>query len=194
MNGGRFEEFRKLRGFPGGPDKLRRAERDPCREVGRTVLTAAQVVQIEADRSERRKLIPEMSSERVDELLRCIRPFVRSQRGVLHNFNVEGHDPVGQSFTWYRYARLGDAVDMSTLEVLQEIRTYHTTGYATLFKPSIQEVLAQIPTELLERVVGFEIDMNHKTIEHVELPGLSGHKATTILYRKPIVEKGGECA
>lgn len=42
------------------------------------------------------------------------------------------------------------------LELLQSITTFHTYGYVLCFKPSIAEVIARIPSDLIDRVVAFE--------------------------------------
>jgi hypothetical protein len=71
------------------------------------------------------------------------------------------------------------------IERLDDIITYHTFGASVFFKPSIEEVLAQIPEQYLEQTVAFEIrtsalgpwnvvDRNHN----------SYHVTMTRLYKK----------
>ena len=74
------------------------------------------------------------------------------------------------------------------LKVVKTITTYHGYGYYGFFKPSIAEVLAQIPAELLDKVVAFEIVNSPSTVEDlnkhkVELDA-GYHVAETALYVK----------
>jgi hypothetical protein len=71
------------------------------------------------------------------------------------------------------------------LKKLQVITTYHTYGYHGMFKPSIAEVLTQIPQDLTGRVVAFEVkgpetaeDLNKHPVELNE----GFHVAETTLY------------
>jgi hypothetical protein len=46
---------------------------------------------------------------------------------------------------------------LGRLTPLREITTFHTWAYYGFFKPTIAEVLAQIPEDLVDQVVAFEI-------------------------------------
>ena len=74
------------------------------------------------------------------------------------------------------------------LRFLRDIRTYHTYAYYGFFKPSIAEVIAQIPQELLDQVVAFEIIKHPETAAdlHEEQKALDAgyHVATTRLYSR----------
>jgi hypothetical protein len=107
--------------------------------------------------AERKKLIPEISLEEVAEMLKTIRPLVRKSTirtledggfeidwdKPLHN--IETPDPF-TSFVWD--PKYLDKVDENSLIRLTILRTYHTTGYHGLCKPSTAEVLAQIPVDM----------------------------------------------
>lgn len=74
---------------------------------------------------------------------------------------------------------------------LTEIRTLHTYGSPCFFKPSVAEVLAQIPDDMLEGVVAFETrgpsdvaDMNRES----EALNAGFHVARTRLYGARPVE------
>lgn len=69
------------------------------------------------------------------------------------------------------------------IEQFAHIITYHDFGAPVLFKPSIAEVLAQIPEHLIEETVAFEIRTADLTCVNV-CSVLNCHWAPCILYRK----------
>lgn len=74
------------------------------------------------------------------------------------------------------------------IKPLCDIRTYHGYGHYGMFKPSIAEVLAQIPDEHLSKVVAFEIVNCPKDADDLnkeqEALNAGYHVATTRLYIK----------
>jgi hypothetical protein len=80
------------------------------------------------------------------------------------------------------------AEEVKGLKPIRDIRTHHTYGYYGFFKPAIAEVLAQIPEDILEQVVAFEIikwpqdadDLN----KELEALNAGYHVAITRLYSK----------
>jgi hypothetical protein len=78
------------------------------------------------------------------------------------------------------------ADEATDLKPLCDITTHHTYDYKLFFKPSIAEVLAQIPAEHLDKVVAFEIVGSPKTIGDLdreqEALNMGYHVATTRLY------------
>lgn len=126
--------------------------------------------------------IPEITDEELDTLSARIKPVV--------NFSKKGKcfiKPVGLRTVAYTWEPKPDK-KAKDLKPLRDIRTYHTYGYYGFFKPSIAEVIAQIPKELLDQVVAFEIikapetagDLNE---EHDAL-NAGYHVATTRLYTR----------
>ena len=74
-----------------------------------------------------------------------------------------------------------------SLKALGTIATLHAWGYYGVFKPSIAEVLAQIPAGYLDEVVAFEVagpkdaeDLNREK----EALDAGFHVARTTLYAK----------
>ena len=62
------------------------------------------------------------------------------------------------AYTWLTEAiDYAEKVDFTKLSVLEDIKMLHGYGYYGLFKPSVGEVIRQIPKDLLEKVVAFEI-------------------------------------
>lgn len=114
--------------------------------------------------------IPEISDEELRELHARIKPVVRfnivtSKNGEIKPtevyeegllFYIKDVDPRDVAFTWEpEPVKKADG-----LERLDDIVTYHTFGAPILFKPSIAEVLAQIPEKYKEKAVAFEVRTN----------------------------------
>lgn len=124
--------------------------------------------------------IPKISDERLRELHKRIKPVVRFANKDL--FYIEPVDLRNIAYTWDPKP----ADKAMGLKTLCDITTYHTYSYYGFFKPSIAEVIAQIPEEHLQKVVAFEIvgkpetasDLNR---EHEAL-NEGYHVATTRLY------------
>lgn len=136
-----------------------------------------------------RILIPKLTEETVAEMLTRITPMLRNRDGVLCEYAplktlTEAPNPFTSSFTWIKDQVTGDPVDSSKLRLLEAIVTYHETRYHAVFRPSIAEVLGQIPEHLQQSVVGFEVLFGQDVTECVDFPGLYGHKTTTLLYGK----------
>ncbi len=134
--------------------------------------------------------IPEVPKQRILELAERIKPVVRFARGEKELFrSPEGYpfyikpvDPFEIAYMWSP-----EPTDRATgLKPLCDITTYHTWAYYGLFKPSIAEVLAQIPAEHLDKVVAFEIVAHPETADDLnaerEATDAGYHVATTRLY------------
>lgn len=130
--------------------------------------------------TEKKTWIPKVSSERIIELSGRIRPVVEFPRKG--RCFIEPVDLFDVSYTWG--PRPADKA--TGLKPLREITTYHTYGYYGMFKPSIAEVLAQIPAEYLDMVVAFEIVESPETADDLnrepEALNAGYHVATTRLY------------
>ena len=62
-----------------------------------------------------------------------------------------------QSYIWNRHEDKRDVVDPSKLEPIEDFLCLHTYGYYGLFKPSIAEVLSQVPEKTIYEANTFEI-------------------------------------
>lgn len=124
--------------------------------------------------------IPEISDDELFTLCTRIRTVVDFPKKG--KFFIKPVDPRNASFMWSPKPDKR-AKDLKPLRV---IRTYHTWSYYGFFKPSIAEVIAQIPKELLDQVVAFEIIKYPKTAddlnEESEALNAGYHVATTRLY------------
>ncbi len=94
--------------------------------------------------------ITKITDERLAELAARIKPVVRNRNNALAYIKPCGLRD--EAFTWEPKIthKAANLVKHAT------IRTLHTYGYYGFFKPSIAEVLAQIPEDLIEQTVAFE--------------------------------------
>lgn len=134
--------------------------------------------------------IPEISDDEIAQMLEHITPLVHSNEGEGLR-TAEDCDPRTVSYAWRRCE--DSVVDESELEEIRRIRTYHSWGHYSLFKPSVAEVFAQIPSELRERVQAFLVigpegadDLNREK----EALNAGYHVAETILYKRKSQEQG----
>lgn len=123
--------------------------------------------------------IPKITDERLAALAARIKPVVRNRNNALAY--VAPCDLRNEAFTWDpKITRRAD-----NLVKHATIRTLHTYGYYGFFKPSIAEVLAQIPADLIEQTVAFETvgpaDADAINEESAAL-NAGFHVATTRLY------------
>lgn len=146
----------------------------------------------QAEDVEKRVWIPKVPKRRIQKLAERIKPVVRfakGEEGLFRSpkgfpYHIKQVDLFDVSYTW-NVEPTNRVVD---LKPLCEIRTYHGYGHYSLFKPSIAEVLAQIPAEHLDRVVAFEIVVAPETADDLNREGeacdAGYHVATTRLYTR----------
>jgi hypothetical protein len=127
-------------------------------------------------------VIPKLTEDRLTQLAGKIRPVVRNSQGVLHY--IKPVDLKNVAFTWS--PNLDE--EAISLTPVKTIRTLHGYGYYGFFKPSIAEVLAQIPADIEDRVVAFEThgpetaDDFYKDEETKKAFDAGFHTAETTLY------------
>ncbi len=105
-------------------------------------------------------IIPKISNKKLAELRKRIRPLVRFARGAKGLFESGKGTPYyivpkAPRTTTFLYEPIAEK-EATGLKALSQIKTHHTTG-GFFFKPSEAEVLAQIPEELLAKVVAYEV-------------------------------------
>ena len=123
--------------------------------------------------------IPEIDETRLRELAQRIKP-VYHTKGWSGLTYMQPCDLRGVSFVWSPQPN-GRAMN---LEEVCTIRTLHTYGYYGFFKPSIAEVLAQIPMALLREVVAFKIKGPNDLRKEADALNAGFHVAQTTLYRR----------
>ena len=126
--------------------------------------------------------IPEISDEKLKKLARKIKPIVRDEKNVLRY--IKSVDLRNIAYTWSPVF----TKKAPEFSVITDTTTYHTWGYYGFFKPSIAEVIAQIPPRYLDRVCAFEIIKSPENISEVfgeqEALNAGYHVAITRLYEK----------
>ncbi len=125
--------------------------------------------------------IPPIGDKLLAELVARIRPV------IMHDDKLHFIEPVHPrdiAFTWGAKATK-EAVGL--VEVVG-LKTLHEYGAPALFKPSIAEVLAQIPAGYIDTVVAFHTRPNDENIndwpewDHAAM-NYGFHLADTVLYR-----------
>ncbi len=123
--------------------------------------------------------IPEISDEELTRLYKLIRPIFH-RRHTPYYYALS--NPRDTAFNWNKPA--GKA---PKLIEHKRIRTLHRFGYHGIFKPSVDEVIAQMSAEDRLVVIAFEThgpetadDLNRHGIEL----NAGFHVAETVLYRK----------
>ena len=133
--------------------------------------------------------IPEMPEDDIRRLAETIKPIVRFAEGKEGLFRSEQGfpyriEPVDLFKTAYTYDPKPTTRFEGELVPLRDITTYHSYGYYGCFKPSVAEVLAQIPDDIVDQVVAFEIVWSPETAADLrgEAVNAGYHEATTRLY------------
>ena len=124
--------------------------------------------------------IPPISRERVLELVERIHPLVERDEKLWH---IAPCDPWKIAFSWDPTLR------RPALDFVPGISfpTLHTYGAPVFFKPSIAEVLAQIPEELIDEVDAFSVkgpDTAADLNKNIDALNAGFHVATTTLYKR----------
>ena len=112
-------------------------------------------------------VIPKIDDKRLAELYRMLKPIVTidEMKYLLKEFTLE--QLRNQSYIWNRYEDKREIVDPSKLEPVEDFLCLHTYGYYGLFKPSIAEVLSQVPEKTIYEANTFEIIEAPETREDV---------------------------
>lgn len=127
--------------------------------------------------------IPEIEFDKLQELAARIRPIFRNKHDQNKPYYMVLPDLCRAAFTWDPKPESR----VTGLKKLVSINTLHTYGYYGFFKPSIEEVIAQIPEDLLDKVVAFETfgpDDVHDLNKQIEAVNAGFHLAETVLYVK----------
>lgn len=137
--------------------------------------------------------IPVVPEERIKELAQRIRPVMRFARTVktagLLGLNPSGSlyylkpvDLFTTAFTWPGVPK--HAGRAPRLQKLRTINTYHTWAHYSFFKPTISEVLAQIPEDILDQVIAFELVPPEDPLQPWDIVQHGHHVAETTFYGK----------
>ena len=98
---------------------------------------------------------PQMSNEDIARYYTTIRPIVKHDTYLRE---LTAKELTDTAYTWLNEPTdYAEKVDFSKLSVLEDRKMLHGWGYYGFFKPSVGEVIRQIPEEYLKKVVAFEI-------------------------------------
>ena len=99
--------------------------------------------------------IPKMSDAEIARWYATIKPIVGHDTYLR---GLSADELTGIAYTWLNEpSDYADKVDFSKLSVLEDRKMLHGYEYYGFFKPSVGEVIRQIPKEHLNKVVAFEI-------------------------------------
>ena len=102
--------------------------------------------------------IPKMKVEQIAKWYDEIKPIVKRNGVPVYLAKLSADELIKSPYTRFNKDEdYADVVDYSKLSVLADVKMLHTYGYYKFFKPSIGEIIRQIPKELLEKVVAFEM-------------------------------------
>lgn len=107
---------------------------------------------------ERKFEIPKMSNGDIAKWYATIKPIVKNEGKPTYLRELSDSELENVAYTWLNEPEdYGDIADFTKLSVLADVKMLHGWGYYGFFKPSVGEVIRQIPKEYLEKVVAFEI-------------------------------------
>lgn len=107
---------------------------------------------------ERKFEIPKMSKKNIVKWYSTIKPIVQNKGTPTYLRELSDSELEDVSYTWLNKSTdYGEVADFTKLSVLADVKMLHSFGYHGFFKPSVGEVIRQIPKEYLEKVIAFEI-------------------------------------
>lgn len=107
---------------------------------------------------ERKFEIPKMSNEDIAKWYANIKPIVKHEDTPTYLRELSEEELTGTAYTWLNEpSDYAEPVDYSKLSILADIKMLHGYAYHGFFKPSVGDVIRQIPKEYLEKVVAFEM-------------------------------------
>lgn len=99
--------------------------------------------------------IPEMSTNEIVRWYGTIKPIVCHNGNLMSLDKLLPFELVNDCFLSHRI--FDSKVDISTLGILADIKMLHSYTVPTYFKPSVGEIIRQIPEELRKATVAFEV-------------------------------------
>lgn len=107
---------------------------------------------------EKKFKIPNMATEEIAKLYLGIKPIVHKNGTACYLRKLAKKELTHTAYTWLTDSSDYSArVNFKKLSVLADVKMLHGWGYYGYFKPSVGEVIRQIPKEYLNKVCAFEI-------------------------------------
>lgn len=112
--------------------------------------------------------IPNISKERIQELYKKIKPIVvvNGIKYFLREFTSEELE--SEAYAFHKYDDKRDAVRKEQLQAVRDFLCLHEFRNKYFFVPSIAEVLAQMPEEIIDDVNAFEIIEQPETVKDLD--------------------------
>ena len=129
--------------------------------------------------SEQKVWIPEITDNTLAKLAERIKPVVDFGGRIRNLQYIKPCDLRKIAYPWDPTP----AKEAKDLEKIVDIKTYHSYGAPVFFKPSIAEVIAQIPKEHLDEVTAFEILESIDPCSDNDALNAGYHIAVTRLYK-----------
>ena len=111
--------------------------------------------------------IPKISDEELKNRYSRIKPLVEIDEVTYDLRPFTFSELSGITYTWNKDKDKRNIVHKENLEKIEDFICLHTYGYYGLFKPSIEEILAQLPEKSLKEADYFEIIEKPETREDV---------------------------
>lgn len=117
-----------------------------------------------------------------------IKPLVEID-GVIYTLREFTTDELsGMAYTWHKHEDKREIIPEEDLESVDDIVCLHTWTYYGMFKPSVHEVLAQIPEVYLDKIDYFQIveapKTRHDVFKYPQIIDAGYHASTVRLYKK----------
>jgi len=107
---------------------------------------------------ERKIEIPKMAQIEIAKWYENIKPIVQKAGETVYLRQLNERELTGTVYTRLtKELDYGDKVDFYKLSVLANVKMLHVCNSDTTFEPTVGEVISQIPEELLEKTVAFQI-------------------------------------
>lgn len=139
------------------------------------------------DNMEQKFQIPEVSTEEIAKWYATIKPIVYKNGTACYLRKLSEKELTNTAYTWLnKPTDYAEYVDFDELSFLADIKMLHHYGYYGYFKPSVSEVICQIPKEYLEKTIAFEIidgAIGMNSIYNAEL-NAGFHVSVVRLYQK----------
>ena len=111
--------------------------------------------------------LPKIDDNKLVELYKTLKPIVTIEgiKYLLKEFTLK--QLRNQSYLFYAEQDKREIVEPEKLEIIDDFLCLHTWGYHALFKPSIAEVLAQMPDYVAKEANTFEMIEYPETMDDI---------------------------
>lgn len=106
----------------------------------------------------------------IEKLYEKIRPIVLFHQDPFFMRQLTPHELSAVSYLWLNDINdYAEEVNLADYSVLADVKMLHRYGFYGFFKPSVAEVISQIPEELLPETIAFQIIYSPDTCDDLNL-------------------------